>query len=246
MLPFHALFVVASILGQPGNLPSFIKKYSRSMTFYYESTDPSRAMVMMKAFLEKSNIEDSWYENKAHVQAIIGSQFADIARGNPQVLRSYEEEFETATTTAGRKFLLKVLAQCGDQATALKAQSWLNHDKFTAVRPGVEALKKILDGPPPKHVADRAAKTPDDLDLLWANFFITGRYPAVSRILDVLDLPEDRQNAVLKRVARWSLASNLQQHPKLTKLVNEHLEERGELSRKAFKEITLEMAQSGR
>src|SRR5207302_367805 len=102
------------------------------------------------------------------------------------------------------------------------------------LRPELEALKNHLKDPARKHVRDRPARTPKDLDLLWANFFVTGEYAPVSRILDVFDLPAGKDNEVLKRVARWSLGSNLQQHPRLVELVHKHAKDRREGSRKVI------------
>ena len=87
-------------------------------------------------------------------------------------------------------------------------------------------------------------KTPDDLDLLWSNFFITGEYEPVARILDVFDLPDAKENEVLKRVGRWSLGSNLQQHPKLVELVRKHTAERPKESRKVIDELIVPTPQT--
>lgn len=250
MLPFHALFVVASILGQPGNLPPFIKNHSRTLTFFYEKPDPNLGPTLLKAFLDPNNIDDPWYQNKAHVTAIIASQFAEIARDQPKVIRAYEDLFPTASDS-GRSFLVKVLYQCGDETTAQKTQQWLEKPEFQDNRKALETLGKSLSEadktkPAKARIVDRPAKTPDDLDLLWANFFIHGDYPAVSRILDVLDLPDNRENMLMRRVARWSLTSNLKQHKRLVKIVMEHTEERGPGSKKVINEIIISPPQGNK
>jgi uncharacterized protein (TIGR03066 family) len=134
---------------------------------------------------------------------------------------------------------VRALTNCGDAETAKQVSAWLSDEKFADVRPELEALKKHLQDPKRQHVRDRAAKTPDDLDLLWSNFFITGEYAPVSRILDVLDRPDNPQNAVMKRVAKWSFGSNLQQHPKLAEIVQKHAGERKEGSRKVLEEFNI-------
>ena len=59
-----------------------------------------------------------------------------------------------------------------------------------------------------------------------------------SLLLDLLDLPDAKENEVLKRVARWSLGSNLQQHPKLVEIVRKHANGRPKENRKVIDELT--------
>jgi len=83
-------------------------------------------------------------------------------------------------------------------------------------------------------------KTPHDVDLRWGNFYITGEYEPVSAILDVFDRPDDNDTPVLRRVAKFSLGSNLQRHPRLVELIQKHRKERGAGSEKALSELILE------
>src|SRR5262249_31372293 len=83
----------------------------------------------------------------------------------------------------------------------------------------------------------RPAREPRDLDFLWANFFVTGEYAPVARILDVFDSPETKENQILLRVARGSLGSNLRQHPRLADLLQKHVKDRPEGSRKVVGEL---------
>lgn len=41
----------------------------------------------------------------------------------------------------------------------------------------------------------------------------------------------------MQRVARWSLESNMQQHPKLAELLKKHVKDRPEASRKVVESI---------
>ena len=99
---------------------------------------------------------------------------------------------------------------CGDKETMKRIDAWLADRRYAGVRPELEALKKHLQDPKRTHVRDRPAQEPKELDLLWGNFFITGEYAPVSRILDVFDEPDASELDTLKRVARWSLGSNRQ------------------------------------
>jgi hypothetical protein len=235
---YVAFILVAGILGQTPDLPPVIKDFSKRATFYYRSPDPTLGPKMLQELLKKENIEHPWFAQNGYVLGLIGAQLGDIACGNPKIVREYEAAFPDAALT-GRKVVVRALRNCGDKDTVKKIDAWLADPKYADVQGELKDLKKHLEDPNRRGVRDRPATSPDDLDLLWCNFFITGEYAPISRILDVLDLPDARENEVLKRVARWSLGSNLQQHPKLVQLVREHAKQRAAGSRKAIDEMIL-------
>jgi hypothetical protein len=237
MYPAHLVVVTASLFGQLPAQPPFFAEYGRAATFYYKSPDPALGPRMLKALLKKENLENPWFAKNEHVLNLIAGQLADIAAGNPKIVREYEAAFADAST-AGRRVIVRSLTDCGDKETVRRIDAWLADREYADVRPELAALKKHLEDSGRKHPRDRPARTPDDLDRLWGNFFITGEYAPVSRILDVLDLAEAPDNEVLRRVARWSLGSNMQQHPRLVDLVGQHAKDRPAGSRKAVEELT--------
>lgn len=214
------------------------REFAPAITFYYKSPEPALGPKMLAELLKSENLEHPWFKKNGHVLVLVAAQLGDIAAGKPKIVRQYEAAFATAPLT-GRRVILRALMNCGDSETVKQVSAWLSDEKFADVRPELEALKKHLQDPKREHVRDRTAKTPDDLDLLWSNFFITGDYAPVSRILDVLDQPDNPQNAVMKRVAKWSFGSNLQQHPKLVEIVQKHAGERKEGSRKVLADFNL-------
>lgn len=129
------------------------------------------------------------------------------------------------------------MMNCGDKETLKQIDAWMADPKLAEHRADLATLKRFLEDPQRKGVRDRPAKAPLDLDLLWANFFTTGEYAPVARILDVFDLPDSQQNTVLQGVGRWSLGSNLQSHPKLVELMQQNVKNRPEASRKVAKEL---------
>src|SRR5262245_28074093 len=206
------------------------------MTYYYTSPDPELGPKLLTDLLRKGNVDHPWFANKDHVLFLIGAQLGDMAAGRPKAVRAYEAALADAPL-AGRRVILRALTNCGDVQTLKRVDAWLSDRRHADVRGELEALKKHLEDPQRKHVRDRPARGPDDLDFLWGNYFITGEYAPVARILDVFDLPDERENEVLKRVARWSFGSNLQQHPKLVELVQKHAKDRPEGSRKVLDEL---------
>lgn len=232
------LLMLAGIAHQPANVPPMFKEFAPAVTFYYKSPDPALGPKMLKELLKKENLEHPFFVKNGHVLALVGAQLGDIAIGKPKVAREYEAAFADAPLT-GRRVIVRALTNCGDADTVKKVESWIGEEKYADIKPELETLKKYLEDPKRQHVRDRAAKTPDDLDLLWSNFFITGEYAPISRILDVLDQPNTRENATMKRVAKWSFGSNLQQHPKLGEVVKEHADKRAEGSRAVLEEFNI-------
>src|SRR5262245_55914530 len=212
------------------------KEFAPAVTFYYKSPDPALGPRMLKELLKEENLEHPFFAKNGHVLLLVGAQLGDIAAGKPKIVREYESAFADAPLT-GRRVIIRALTNCGDAETIKKLDAWLGDEKYSDIKPDLTSLKKHLEDPKRNHVRDRPAKTPDDLDLLWSNFFITGEYAPVSRILDVLDAPSNRANATMQRVAKWSLGSNLQQHPKLVEVLQKQAEKRAEGSRAALEEF---------
>ena len=231
-----AVLLIAGFFGQNSGLPPIIEKYGGVMGAYYRAPKPDLAPELMACMISKENLEHPWFVNKDNVVQLLGSQLGDIARGNAKSVRDYESQFPDAPP-AGRVVLLRALIICGDRETVPIVDRWLADKRFEANRNELESLKSTLQNPERKAPWDRPAKEPKDLDFCWANFLVTGEYPPVSRILDVLDLPDTKQTEIMKRVARWSVDSNLKQHPKLVELVRKNLKDRPETSRKEIEQL---------
>lgn len=232
------LLLSGSLIAQPDSVPPVLKNYAPKMIFYYKAPDATLGPKMLKELLKEENIAHPFFDKNGHVLTLVAAQLGDLAVGKSDIVRQYEAEFATAPT-AGRKVILRALANCGDKETGKRLEGWLADQRFMDLRADLEALQKQLADPKRQHVRDRPAKTPDDLDLLWCNFFITGDYAPIARILDVFDLPDAKDNEVLKRVAKWSLGSNLQQHPKLVELVEKNKKDRPEGSKKVIGELII-------
>jgi len=231
-------FWLLAVVAQPPDLPPFVKEYGKVGTYYYLNPDPKLGPKMLKDLLRKENLEHPFFVKNDQVLLLIGAQLGDIATGKPEIVREYEGAFVDAPP-AGRRIVIRALTNAGDKDTAKKVGEWIDDPKYADSKEALTALKAHLESPRRQHVRDRPAKEPKDLDLLWANYFVTGEYEPVSRILDVFDLPAAKENEVLKRVARWSLGSNLQQHPKLVELVLKHKKDRAAGSQKVLGELIL-------
>jgi hypothetical protein len=228
--------LIVGLLGQSPEMPPMFKEFSGPMTYYYKSPDPTLGPKMLKALLNKENLEHPFFVQNAHVLTLIAAQLGHIAAGKPKIVREYETAFSDAPL-AGQQVIVQALAICGDRETIKKVDAWSSDEKHANLKSELADLKKQLEDPQRKGARDRPAKTPDDLDLLWCDFFISGEYAPVARILDVFDMPDAKENEILKRAARWSLGSNLQQHPKLVELVRKNADGRPAHSRKVLGEL---------
>jgi hypothetical protein len=231
-----AFLIVASFIQQPNEPPPFFKSNGQRMMTYYRSKDPALGPKWLTELLRNENIDSPWFNGNEHVLMILGSQLGDIVSGSPKLVREYEAVF-AETSPPGQRVIIRALTNCGDAETLKKIDGWIANARQAEIKSQLEALKKHLEDPKREHVRDRPAKTPDDLDLLWANFFTTGEYAPISRLLDVFDLPDAPENETMKRVAKWSLGANLQQHPKLVEIVQQHAKDRPEGSHKVINEL---------
>jgi hypothetical protein len=235
----YVVTLIASLVGQPGkapDLPPFAREHAKTLTFYYRNPDPALGPKLLGELLKKENLDHPFFAKDDYALRLNAALLGDIGIGNPKVVRAYEAAFSGAAPK-GRPIVLRALIACGDRETVKQIDAWLADPRYADSRDELEAVKGNLQDPERKHVRDRPVASPDDLDRLWGNFFITGEYAPVARILDVLDLPDAKENLVLKRVARWSLGSNLIQHPKLVELVRKHVKDRPGASRKVAEEV---------
>ncbi|HEV8002365.1 MAG TPA: hypothetical protein VGP63_20920 [Planctomycetaceae bacterium] len=228
--------LLAAMFLQPPDLPPFVKERGNQLTYYYKSPRPELGPVLLKELLEQKNVDNPWFAEHQHVLHLLCSQLGDIAAGKPKLVRKYEAAFSNASLS-GRLVILDALQNCADKTTLKQVGAWLADPQYDNVRPELQALSRRLSDRDRKYVRDRPAQTPDDLDLLWANFFITGEYAPAARILDVIELPDTSANRALKGAAVWSMRSNLHQHPKLVELVQKHANERSPESQRQIGQL---------
>jgi len=233
-----ATFFAAALVAQPPDLPPFVKEFSKVGTYYYLNPDPKLGPKMLTELLKKENLEHQLFARNDQLHLLIGAQLGDIATGHPEVIREYEKAF-TGASPKGRLVVIRALHNAGDKETVKAVGEWIKDPKFAEQKAELEGLKASLEDPKRQHVRDVPARAPKDLDYLWANFFVTGEYAPISRILDVFDLPDAKENETLKRVARWSFGSNVQQHPKLAELVMKHKKDRPAGSQKVIDETII-------
>src|SRR5262245_45522423 len=235
-----AILLVGVPIGLPPvDLPPVVPAFGPKLENFYKKPDPRIAEQFLAELLKPENIDHKWFNGHADVLDIMGTQLGDLANGHEELVRRYEAAF-SETTLKGKQVIMAALKICGDETSQKVVAGWLTDAAHKDVKNELDGLSKHLTDPNRKHFRELPVKTPHDVDLLWGNFYITGEYKPVSAILDVFDRPEKEDTAVLRRVAKFSLGSNLQRHPRLVEVIQKHRKERGADSEKVLSELILE------
>lgn len=154
------------------------------LTYYYLNPCPDKIplelekVINSESFTKNENFRKYGIYNTAYL-------FGRIAQIEPSLIRRYEDLFER-TSAGGRSFIIKIFQVCGDERVKDYLVAKLKDRKFMGQKD--EILKAVGEGIPLKfNLLDREIKAANDIDFLWAEFFITGDEKAVRKIIDVLD-----------------------------------------------------------
>ncbi len=117
-----------------------------------------------------------------------------------------------------------------------------NLDRCTKGFPD-ETLAKLADAKPYSPLNKPASK-PGDLDVLWAVFMATGDESPVNMIIDVLarplpgkGMPGSVEALLMNGAAKWSLALNARQHPRVKSIVTQRASSAEGLLRQGLDEV---------
>lgn len=181
---------------------------------YYATAQLERA-VMSYLYLAPLNFEAESNED-LFVQHVIETFYMKIFHSNPWMIRELEKLYANANKSVQQRILL-VFAQLGELPP--ESPAYMSREKLVFWRWARDH----------KNIPTEPLTAGIQLDMLWADFFATGRYEPVRKILDCLRYqrltqrsqddpplsPKDRQLAILYQLAHWSLRKNLAKHPLL-------------------------------
>jgi uncharacterized protein (TIGR03067 family) len=165
---------------------------------YHRKPAPARVPEMLDSALKLINKEPSPFP-APNAGMLIANAFGHMGKGQTKLVRQYESRFDGAGKY-GKPFLLETLKICGDGDTLKHMDKWAGDPRNAEWKKEIEAALAFLANPKRQLPRDRGAKTPDDLDLLWADFLVTGEYAPVSRVLDVLENPRNLRELIEKRL----------------------------------------------
>jgi hypothetical protein len=122
---------------------------------------------------------------------------------------------------------------------------------YSGLRGWKELLKRFIERMPARkvliehHLYGKGAtfatldlkSSPAHIDIMWGHYFGSGRFPAIERILSILAWAKDRNDTeklTIGSMAKWTLANNMQQDPRLLDFAKGQL---GKLAKDNAKEL---------
>jgi hypothetical protein len=188
---------------------------SKWMMEYYKKPMPIKAISAIKLFVQ---FDQKWLNKNLNIL----TYFKEIFSNNPFLLKNIVKEFDSFSLDEKKKLLL-ILAISGDK----NLESLANENELKEIY----TLAKNIKFPD----MDREINSALQLDILWSEFFATGKYKPIKKIVSALALEkykgtlekmksgeikniskEIKQKAYLEatyKAATWSLISNCKQIP---------------------------------
>src|SRR5262249_26387348 len=160
-----------------------VEQIEEFISRYHARPSPDRVCHFLDLALTKDVLQHPVVSGRPHTRDLFSHGFGNMARGNPKLVRQIEARF-AKTSGSGRTTILRCLRVCGDDETVKVLAAWRDDPRYADDSAFIETVRKSLADPRRKRPRDLPAKTPEELDYLWADFFVTGEYAPVARILD--------------------------------------------------------------
>lgn len=180
-----------------------LKRLGQWMAHYYERPEPNDLPRWMQEISASGGLE------KASARYPVMVFVSEVARDHPANVGAWCEALLTLPPSHRAVFAWSFRNANAPQHE--RCQRGLPPDVVTSLR----NAKPFLP-------LSRVPVTPGDLDMLWAAFMATGNEQPVNMIIDVLSRPLPERGAsgsvealLMNGAAKWSLASNAKQHPRV-------------------------------
>ena len=197
------------------------KEFTNFLTFYYATPQPERLLAALNYFLSEG-ITELRTKNRATQALPVLWSLAKIFRSNPQF---FDELAKMSGTDRPKdQYLAILLYNIGKEFT---------EPYKSKINPHI--LKQMSRYKKPLISDDEEVRFPQQLDLLWGEFFATGKFAPIKRIASALQkkaelsiqeaktinasgkklTAKERQNLinhVTRKAALWSLQSNIKQN----------------------------------
>lgn len=164
-----------------------ILKFERFLQDYYKNPDPDKVPGHMLNLIDTEYFEsgDVFRQNR---QLLYAYAFGRMAEEEPSLIPIYTKIFEK-TTPQGRAFLVNVFQVCGNDEVVAFLKKVKDQEAYKIVQPIIDdALGQgiPLAFDPLKNEID----IPYDIEMLWAEYFISGNEAAVKRIISKVAEPD--------------------------------------------------------
>jgi len=216
--------LVEKLPGEPDK-PMTAAEMSKFLVGYYLKPDPAKIPAAFAAFMRLDS--EKFGVDKSYNPLMWLCGFAELYKLNPQ-LRPALVKCAAEYSGVRKQYIALILAEAGAKDDELKDAD--------------PELRKMFDKVKGRHpLSFREVTAPMQLDALWMEFLVTGRFEPIRRLVDelrkrdgVMTLDEVKKlgrkpteeemkkamPALIGGAAEWSLASNARQH----KLVGYYLE----------------------
>src|SRR5262249_5848366 len=141
---------------------------------YHENPRPEQALKFLDKLVDEKVLAGLG-EMGGRGDVVASHCFGHMARGQTKLIRAYEAQFPKAGKR-GREFLLTSLQLCGDETTAKTLDAWSKDIAFKDQKQQIDRVSRFLADPKRKLPRDTPPVESTDLDLLWADFMVTGEY----------------------------------------------------------------------
>jgi len=185
------------------------------MHTYYARPQIDRALTAF-IYLTPFELDKELTKNDIFTINILRRFFTPILKNNEWLIEPFSEQYDTLTAQQRLKILF-LYAQLHEappddemnfNPQALSFLKWAREQSTIPTKPLTAGIQ---------------------LDMLWAEFFASGRYKPFREIISALEYhhtfirhyegqtlnENERQQAVLYKLARWSIEENLKEHPLL-------------------------------
>ena len=171
-----------------------IFKFEQFIQDYYKNPDPDQVPGLLLNLMDTQYFEtgEVFKQNR---QLLYAYAFGRIAEEEPSLVPLYIKMFDKASLP-GKAFLVNVFQVCGNDEVKTFLEKVKEKEDNKDIKPLIEdALERNM--PLPFDPLTKEIKIPYDIEMLWAEFFVSGNEEAIRRVLSLVDKPDIIREKIL-------------------------------------------------
>ena len=228
---FGIVFFVSSFKSTDASYEEIEIEYNEVLVNYYRNPQVDKIPVVLDHILQSNFFRDK----ATGIFTLTAYYFGRIARLEPALIPKYMEFFEKMSQKhEGRFFILMVFQICGNETVKQFLVEKQNDKNFVNEK---QDIQNILNGGafPQFNPLTREIRDGADLDILWAEFFVTGNKEPILKIIDTLGWPDRFKSRLLD----WSVKKHSNNEKRvLDRLLNQETRMNVDLDRMNIKDMT--------
>lgn len=189
-----------------------VNEFSDWIMNYYKNPKPDNLYTAFEYGLTNKEIEMSGSRN------LIMHFFSSIFRDNLEIQKEFYEKLEGVENQNLRYGFVFSLWYANTEKSFETIRLYRN---LKVNKKDIENIDSLLKTKP-KDLFNEPITNPSELDMLWANFFATGKEKSILKIIKVLENidSENYNEKILASAARWSLRNNAYIHKEIYNIVS--------------------------